>query len=195
MQATIGATVITAAPAYRGAKEGLTVPSRVPAGARGLGEAATNFPSRRRRATPHHSQGIDGLPASAVAVAAGSWAAERPIDHLDLALVRRIVRVALGRSQVAMAHPLLQRAHRHPAAAIAVPNVCRRSWKRCPGSTPPPSAPPVLTHQRAATQHVARRGLGEHEVVRAPLPRSRRARGPVKRCSIHARSSSRSKRT
>jgi hypothetical protein len=37
-----------------------------------------------------------------------------PVDHLDLPLVRRIIRVALRRRQVPVAHPLLQRAHRHP---------------------------------------------------------------------------------
>jgi hypothetical protein len=56
--------------------------------------------------------------------------AKCPINHLDLALVRRINQLALGRRDVAVAHPLCNVRIGTPAAAIAVPKVWRRSWKR-----------------------------------------------------------------
>jgi hypothetical protein len=70
-----------------------------------------------------------------------------------------------------MTHPLLQRAHRHPCrrhrSAKRVPQIVKamtrlnaRSLKRTP----------VSTHQRTATEHLARSGLGEHEVIRASPP-------------------------
>ena len=42
--------------------------------------------------------------------------------------VRCVVGVDLGRAGVGVAHPLLDRAHGAPAAAICVPNVWRSSW-------------------------------------------------------------------
>ena len=59
-----------------------------------------------------------------------------PINHLYLPLVRRVVRVALRRREVPIAIHSCNVRIGTPAAAIAVPNVCRRSWKRWPGSTP-----------------------------------------------------------
>lgn len=38
---------------------------------------------------------------------------KRPINHLNLPLIRRIVGVPLGRGDIAVAHPLLKGPHRH----------------------------------------------------------------------------------
>ena len=87
-------------------------------------------------------------------------------------LIRCIVRVALRRRQVAMAHPLRQRAHRHPRrrhrgservaqVGIIMEAMTRRNARRL-------QCPPVSTQQCVATQYVAGRGLGEHEVIGSP---------------------------
>lgn len=56
--------------------------------------------------------------------------AKRPVDHLNLALIRRVIRVALGCRKIPVTQPLLKRPHRAPRQRPSrSPNMCRKS--RC----------------------------------------------------------------
>lgn len=76
-----------------------------------------------------------------------------PINHLHLALIRGIVGVALRRSQVAVAHPLLQRPHRHPRRCL--------EWTRFRGQTDLPRLLGVRSccpSKRVPSRHYDARG-------------------------------------
>ncbi len=98
---------------------------------------------------------------------------ERPAYHLDLALVRDIVRVALSGRQIAMAHPLLLRAHRHRRRRH------RRHWRQTTSARVPTvlQVVPVPEQTAGYTQKGRRNCICQGQ--------TRATRSEPARCSSH----------
>jgi hypothetical protein len=102
-----------------------------------------------------------------------SPATERCGDRLGVVRAGRIIGVALRCLDIAGAPSAVNGAHGAPAAAIAVPNVCSASWKRCDVSMPAASSPLRIRRSTASCRAV-RRGVDGRTRSRS---RPRRAAG------------------